>query len=240
MEEGTEEEEQGREQGKARRLERPCRVGSIPSISRVVRPIRGLNLTRTSTRSTTLQPSPLLSTSLSFASPKTSKKKRRKNHPMTTVALPFLQPPKLIDEDYEQPDDDELGIGTSSGAGYRGLGGSRPMTIDSLLEEKVAFVPARSKDQEAPMPYKPINVKAPPPSPQVHHAPPASLLVTSSDPCFRLPGAEWTFHCHLLASSREGSSLPRYSSSRSSCIALFSSHPEQHDVAPVSRSRKRS
>lgn len=51
----------------------------------------------------------------------------------------------------------DLGVGTSSGAGYKGLAGSRPLTIASLLEQPIVFVKQQQKSKGDEVPYKPIN-----------------------------------------------------------------------------------
>ena len=103
---------------------------------------------------------------------------------MTSVA-PGFAPPVFSsgqhDSEYDEVDyeEEDLGVGTSSGAGYRGLGGSRPLTITSLLGDKVQFGSPQLKLDAEEITYIPINVKAPPPSVSLSfqgYLPPANEL----------------------------------------------------------------
>lgn len=60
-----------------------------------------------------------------------------------------------MDDDSEGED---LFVGTSTGASYRNLGGARPLTITSLLENAVQFVPQENKAPLDQIPYEPINI----------------------------------------------------------------------------------
>lgn len=51
----------------------------------------------------------------------------------------------------------DLGEGTSSGFSYKGLAGSRPLTIASLLDQPIVFVKQQQKSKSDDVPYKPIN-----------------------------------------------------------------------------------
>lgn len=68
---------------------------------------------------------------------------------------------RALGDDLPSDDDEEmdLGVGTSTGAGYKGLGGARPLTIAALLENRVVFVAALHTSTADEIPYTPINVK---------------------------------------------------------------------------------
>ncbi|ORY90689.1 hypothetical protein BCR35DRAFT_105268 [Leucosporidium creatinivorum] len=67
-------------------------------------------------------------------------------------------PPRALQLDSEM----DLGVGTSSGASYKGLAGSRPLTIASLLDPPIVFVKQQQKSKADDVPYKPINQRATP------------------------------------------------------------------------------
>ena len=51
----------------------------------------------------------------------------------------------------------DKGEGTSSGASYRNLLGAKPLTISSLLANRVVFVPAQKTTATEQIPYDVIN-----------------------------------------------------------------------------------
>lgn len=69
---------------------------------------------------------------------------------------------RALGDDLASDDDEamDLGVGTSTGAGYKGLGGARPLTIAALLENRVVFVAAQHASTADEIPYTPINVKS--------------------------------------------------------------------------------
>ena len=54
--------------------------------------------------------------------------------------------------------DEDLYVGTSSGASHRNLAGARPLTVQSLIENKVHFVPQEHTHAFESIPYHPINL----------------------------------------------------------------------------------
>lgn len=73
-------------------------------------------------------------------------------------------PPGPAGSDSEAED---LCEGTSTGASFRNLAGARPMTVASLLEHRVVFVPQEHTQPLDDIPYTPINLPS-----QVSRRPP--------------------------------------------------------------------
>lgn len=79
---------------------------------------------------------------------------------MAAVQLTPVQA-SLFDSRSDSGDDSEmedLYVGTSTGASYRNLGGARPLTVASLLENRVVFVPQERTTPLDEIPYVPINI----------------------------------------------------------------------------------
>ena len=64
----------------------------------------------------------------------------------------------------ENEDDFDKGEGTSSGSSYRNLPGAKPLTIASLLANRVVFVLAQKTTAKEEIPYEAINQVKPPPT----------------------------------------------------------------------------